>query len=147
MAQVPVDQRTPMEHRFDVVTIGVEHEGAVIPGVVMRAWARGAVVAAAGGKRRLVERADQLLRFDAERHVDRRPVRLALVDPEVGLAPFTETGDVGAAGDVRGQDGKQLVTDGGKGLLVKVLAALEVADDETGVIDHGSSPGKAKGGA
>ena len=37
-----------MEHRFDVVPVRVNDERCVIPGVVMRAKARRAVVAAAG---------------------------------------------------------------------------------------------------
>ena len=37
-----------MEHRFDVVPVGVAHEGAVVARVVVRAQAGGAVVLAAG---------------------------------------------------------------------------------------------------
>ena len=43
-----------VEHRLDVVAVGVEHEGGVVAGVV-GALAGRAVVRAAGGQRRLVE--------------------------------------------------------------------------------------------
>jgi hypothetical protein len=51
---------------LDIVAVGVEDEGAVVAGVVDRAWARGAVVGAAGGKGGGVEGVDQLGRASAE---------------------------------------------------------------------------------
>src|SRR3954470_16818656 len=44
-----------MADGFDIVPVGVEHEGAVVVRVVMRARPGWTVVAAAGGQRRAVE--------------------------------------------------------------------------------------------
>src|SRR5205823_217067 len=43
---------------LDVVAVGVEHVGGVVPGVILGPLARGAVVAVAGGKRAAVELVD-----------------------------------------------------------------------------------------
>jgi len=43
--------------RLDAMAVGIEHEGAVIVGVILRPEPRRAVVAPAGGERRRMERA------------------------------------------------------------------------------------------
>jgi hypothetical protein len=45
-------------HRLDIVPVRIEHEGAVVVGVIVRPQAGRAVVLGAGRKRRLVERVD-----------------------------------------------------------------------------------------
>jgi len=46
-------------HRFDVVAIGIEHEGAVLTGMIVGADAGRAIIASARGHRRLVEGVDR----------------------------------------------------------------------------------------
>jgi hypothetical protein len=64
---------------FDVVAVGVEYERAVIVLVIVRARAGWAVVFAAGGECRLVERIDELTLVASERDVHARLLRSALV--------------------------------------------------------------------
>ena len=82
-----------MADRLDVVAVGVMDERAVVVRVVDRAEAGRAVVRAAGGDPRGVERADLGAPPGAERDVD-LVGRLAHADPEVGLAGNTEAGDL-----------------------------------------------------
>ena len=67
---------------LDVVAVGIEHEGAVVAGVVDRAQAGGAVVPAAGGQSRGVEGVDEVVRAGAEAEVE-----AARGGPAAGLEP------------------------------------------------------------
>ena len=58
-----------MEHRLDVVAIRIEHEGAVVAGVVM-SLARSTVVPATGGQRGAVEGIDGRAILGLEGQVD-----------------------------------------------------------------------------
>ncbi|HEX4112172.1 MAG TPA: hypothetical protein VH020_06520 [Stellaceae bacterium] len=49
-----------MADGFDVVAVGVEHEGAVIVRVILRAQARRAIVVSARRQRGTMERIDRL---------------------------------------------------------------------------------------
>src|SRR3954453_9701979 len=40
---------------FDVVTVRIQHEGAIVVGVIMRSWTRRSVVTATGRQGRLIE--------------------------------------------------------------------------------------------
>ena len=88
-----------MAYHFNVVTVEIEHEGAVVVRVVVRPRAGRAVVAAAGAERRGVEGIHQRARLDPEGHVQWRAVGRTLGHPEVRLGRHAETGDGGAAGD------------------------------------------------
>ena len=77
-----------------VVAVRVEHVGGVVARVIA-ALAGRAVVAAAGGERRLVERADLLWAGRLKREVHRGDRARCAVDPqfvggEVGLAPLDD---------------------------------------------------------
>jgi len=75
---------------LDVVAVGVEHEGAVVGGVVFRAQAGRAVGARAGIERGLVERpyGRPVRRRQGDVRAGGR--RLARADPEVRLAADPE---------------------------------------------------------
>src|SRR6478672_1192211 len=77
--------------RFDIVAVGIEDEGAVIIGMIMRPEARRAMVAAARFDRRRVEGVDQGAGLDGERDVSPLPHPLIVADPEKGLAVRAET--------------------------------------------------------
>ena len=62
-----------MADGLDVVAVGVEHEGAVVARVVVRTFARRAVVATAGGEGGAVEGVHGGAIAGRDRHVD--PVR------------------------------------------------------------------------
>src|SRR5688500_4942782 len=79
---------------LDVVTVRVEHEGAVVAGMIVRANARTVIVAAAGGDRRGIERLDECARAHAERDMNCRNVRFAAGDPEIRHRRLAETRDI-----------------------------------------------------
>src|SRR5260221_13010840 len=79
---------------LDVVAIRVEHEGAVIVGVVMRPRSRWAVVASARGQRRAIERVDDRARIGTKCNVHAGSIWRSLADPEVGLRRHAEPGDL-----------------------------------------------------
>ena len=72
-----------MIDRLDVVTVGIEDEGGVVAGVVVRALAGRAVIRAAGLERRAIELGDLLLAYRAKGQMDSRRLWLAGADPEV----------------------------------------------------------------
>src|ERR1022692_902083 len=67
---------------LDVVSIGVQHKGAIVVGMVLRAKSRGSVVLPARRHRRPIKSVDLRARLGAKRDVDGRHVRLALTDPD-----------------------------------------------------------------
>ena len=70
-----------MEDRFDVVPVRVNDERCVIPGVVMRAKARRAVVAAAGFDSGAVELVNSGSVGCGEGHMNRSGRRFPFPDP------------------------------------------------------------------
>ena len=72
-----------MAHGLDIVAVGVEHEGAVIVGVIMGAQARRPVVLGAGGESGAIEGVDRLSGLGGESDVDMAAgERGRLADPE-----------------------------------------------------------------
>src|SRR5882724_1777767 len=71
---------------FDIVAVGIEHEGAVIIGMIMRPEPRRAVVAAARRHRRRVEGIDQCTGIGGEGDMSPLADSLIVADPEIGLA-------------------------------------------------------------
>ena len=121
---------------LDVVAVGVEHEGAVVVGVVDLAHARPAVVRRAGLERGGVEGIDGLTILGRERHVH------AAVGPPIALGD-PEEGELAAKSPhVRSRLHHQLHPEWREGLLVEGLAALVVAHIQTDVVEsrfHGTS--------
>ena len=78
--------------RLDVVAVGIEHEGAVVVGVVVGPEARCAVVAAADGERGGMKPVDDGPVVGGERDVDALALRPAAAHPEERLAVRAEAG-------------------------------------------------------
>jgi hypothetical protein len=76
--------------RFDVVAVGIEHERAVVVGVVLRTQPRRAVVLPAGGQCCAVEGIDAGAILGGDRDVQRLVQLAFAADPEVGLAAAAE---------------------------------------------------------
>src|SRR4051794_6338034 len=75
---------------FDIVPIGIEHEGAIIIGMIMRPESRRAMIAPARFRRRRVEGVDQRTSLDGEGDMGPLPDPLVVADPEIGLAVRAE---------------------------------------------------------
>src|SRR5262249_44718548 len=121
---------------FDVMSVGIEHEGAVVIGVVMRTQPGAAVVAPAGSYGGGVERVHQGAAGDAKSDVNRRPVRSPGCDPEIRLGRDAEPGDIGAPALGRGKLDEQRIADRRQRSSIKSLGFSEIANSNAGVIDH-----------
>ena len=75
-----------MADGFDVVAVGIEDERTVIVGVMRRPNAGRAIVTAAGGERRPMERVDPLPAVASKSEMYRRLVARRLMDPEGRVA-------------------------------------------------------------
>src|SRR6266851_5238117 len=81
---------------FDAITVGIDHEGGVVFGAVVRSGARLAVIATARTQSGLVEGIDALARLAGEaemeaRFVVRRYRPLGRADPQLdAIAPVAE---------------------------------------------------------
>jgi len=85
--------------RFDVVAVGIEYEGAVVVGVILRAQPRPAVVLAAGGDGGAIEGVDGGAVLGGDGDVNAAIEAALVADPEIGLSVGAEAGsDVSAAG-------------------------------------------------
>src|SRR5437764_4025512 len=80
---------------FDIVAIGIEHEGAIIIRMIMRPEARRTMIAPARFHCRRVEGVDLRASLDGEGDMGPLPHALLVPDPEKGLAVRSET--VGSA--------------------------------------------------
>src|SRR5262249_13170584 len=123
--------RRRMTHGFDVVTVRIEHERAVVVGVIVRTQSRRPVVLAAGREGGLVERVDLRARLGAKRHVDMRYAAKGLAHPEVGLGWYAETRGILELHDDRIAERRERRT-------VERLALRYVGNRNAGVIDHRS---------
>src|SRR5919197_1476021 len=111
-----------MEDGFDVVAVGIEHVGRVVPRVVLRAEPRAAVVLTPRGDRGLVEAIDRAEIGCRERDVNGRG-GLTLRDREV-LASLGPEGDLPAL-ELDGSSSER--ADRG---LVETPAGLEIANPD-----------------
>jgi len=124
---------------LDVMTIWIEHKGAVVVWVVLRSQTRRAVVLAACCDGRLVEGIDCRARGHAECDVDGWLDRNALADPEIGTVRMAEAG-AGRATAVRGRQLYQSrMASRRECLQIERLAPLVVTDDNAQVINHFST--------
>src|SRR5580658_4856033 len=133
-----------MTDRFDIVAVGIEHECAIVMLMIMRTYSWGSIVAAADAQRRLIEFIDHAARRCRERDVqpcDRLP---AVTDPEKSMAVGAESGMRAKTGLLRchfhHQHNRQRCQRRG----VEALRALEFADGQTDVIEHGYLNGRLK---
>src|SRR6266852_1379682 len=121
---------------FDVVAVGIEHEGAVIIRVVMGADAGRPVIASARGHRRLVESVNggAVLRNDGDMQ---RLVQSAFAaDPEIRLAIGAKTGRGIMSGLFLRYFHDEAVAKRRQRLCVESLRALIIGNRKTDVVDH-----------
>jgi hypothetical protein len=83
---------------FDVVSVRVEDEGAVIVRMIMGPEARRAVVFSSGREGGLMKCVDQRAVVNSKGDMNPRFVWCSFADPEVGFGRLAKTGDVGRAG-------------------------------------------------
>ena len=118
-----------MEDRFDVVPVRVNDERCVIPGVVLRAKTRRAVVAAAGFDSGAVKLVDGCPVGCGEGHMNRSGRGFPLPDPEISTAL---DGEARAPRALHYLHSERL-----EGLLVEGAAAPLVTDSQGQVVDQG----------
>ena len=122
-------------HRLDPVAVGIDDEGRIVAHAIMRAQARRAVGAAAGGKRRRVERVDLAGGFRPQADMraalrrDRRHA-VAQIDPELRIAL--------AEADRRRPRHQARKPERRQRRFIEPRGALEVADADGDMIDHGT---------
>ena len=124
----------PVEDRFDVVPVRVNDERRVIPGVVMRAKTRRAVVAATGFDSGAVELVNGGSVGCGEGHMNGSGRRFPFPDPEISTALDGEPRPLRAL--------HYLHSERLEGLLVEGAAASQVTYSQGQVVDewkrHGS---------
>jgi hypothetical protein len=123
-----------VEDRFDVVSVRVNDERCVIPGVVMRAKTRRAVVAAAGFDSGAVELVNGGSIGCGESHMNGSGRGFPFPDPEISTALDGEPTPLRALHYVHSE---RL-----EGLLVKGAAAPQVASSQGQVVDEGKRHGQ-----
>src|SRR5204863_8280673 len=74
-----------MTDGFDVVSVRIEDERAIVVRVIVRAKARWAIVSSSGCHRRFIKRIDELPRVRVKRNVAASAVQRSLPDPEIGF--------------------------------------------------------------
>lgn len=123
-----------MADRLDVVAVGVEDEGAVVVGVIVGAQAGSPVLGAAGGERGGVEGIDFVGRAGGEGEVDAADRGTAAGgEPKEGLATSLR---FGAEAEHSLELHHRADPEWGQGRFVESAAAFQVADLETGVVEH-----------
>jgi len=123
----------PVEDRFDVVPVRVNDERCVIPGVVMRAKTRRAVVAAAGFDSGAVELVNGGSVGCGEGHMNGSGRRFPFPDPEISTALDGEPRPLRAL--------HYLHSERLEGLLVEGAAASQVTYSQGQVVDEGKRHG------
>ena len=124
----------PVEHRFDVVPVRVKDERCVIPGVVMRAKTRRAVVAAAGFDSGAVELVNGGSVRCGEGHMNGSGRGFPFPDPEIPTALEGEPRPLRAL--------HHLHSERLQGLLVESAAASHVTYSQGQVVDEGKRHGQ-----
>ena len=122
-----------MKDGFDVVPVRIEDERRVIPGVVLGAKSRGAVVAATGFDRGSVELVDGGSVGCREGDMNGSGRGFSFPDPEIATAFDGESGTLRALHDLNSE---RL-----EGLLVEGAAASQVTYSQGQVVDEGKRHG------
>src|SRR5215468_11770212 len=129
-----------MTDGFNVVAVGVKHEGAVVVGVIMRAQARRAIVASAGRERRLVERINRCAIVGLDRDMHWLVEGAFAADPEIRLAVGAKACGVIAGPSFLHHFHDKAVAERRQGLGVESLGARIIGNRKADVVDHQSLP-------
>jgi hypothetical protein len=124
----------PVEDRFDVVPVRVDDERRVIPGVVLRAKTRRAVVAAASFDSGAVKLVNGGSIGCGESNMNGSGRGVPFPDPEISTALDGEPGPLRALHDLHSE---RL-----EGLLVEGAAASQVTYSQGQVVDQGKRHGQ-----
>jgi hypothetical protein len=81
-----------MTHRFDVVTVGIEHEGTIVGRMIVRPQPGRAVVFSARRNRRAIKGIDRRAILGRNRNMDAAIEAAFAADPEIRLVIDPETG-------------------------------------------------------
>jgi hypothetical protein len=119
----------PVEDRFDVVPVRIKDERCVIPGVVVGAKSRPAIVAAAGSDSGSVEPVNGGSVGCSEGNMNGRCRRFSFADPEISTALDGEPRTLRAL--------HYLHSERLEGLLVEGAAASQVTYSKGQVVDEG----------
>jgi hypothetical protein len=121
--------------RFDVVTVGIEDESAVVMLMILGTRTRSAVVGAAGGKSGVIKFVDLFAVVGSEGDV-KFGIGFSTCDPKIRFRRHTVTDDDNATGVFFRHFHEFFVTERSEGLIVKVSALLRISDVNTSVVDH-----------
>src|SRR5215510_3703396 len=123
--------------RLDVVAVGIEHESAVVVGVIVRPQPRRAVVLATGGERRAMEGVDRGAVLGGDGDVEDASQTSFAADPEIGLAVGPEARRRRLALGMLAADlHDQAVAERRQCFQIERLRALVVGDGKADVVDH-----------
>src|SRR6266700_2879751 len=131
----PVSRRR-VAHGLDIVAVAIEHEGAVVTGVIMRADAGRAVVATARRESFLVESVDRGAVLGQDRDMQRLVQAAFPADPEIRLAIGAKSGRRIMSGLLLRHFHDEAVAERGPRLCIEGLGAKIVGNRKTDVVDH-----------
>jgi hypothetical protein len=136
-----------MANGFDVVSVGIENEGAVVVLMVVGPWAGPAVVAAARAHRGAVKGVDFGARLRGKRDMRTALPPVSRADPEERLIVLAEAG-VGVAASLFGGD---FHDDGDAERLERVdvegFRLLHIGHRKSDMINHDWTPSMAPNGS
>jgi hypothetical protein len=125
---------------FDVVSVWIQYEGAVIIRVVVRARAWSTVVFASGGNGCAIKLVDLLAIGGSKCNVHRRRLRRAFVKPKVGFGGNAEAQNNDTFRVLSGYFHEYAVSQGRKRSFVEEPALVGITDIDSGVVNHGVRP-------
>src|SRR5215216_3628608 len=129
-----------MTHRLDIVSVGIEHEGAVVILVIMRPQPRRAIVLAAGPEPCRVELIDEVACLGQKSDMDVAAEALTRADPEIRPLILPES-EIRLAVRLFCRDVvNQHDAERRQRLLVELARSLEIADGKPHVIQHDALP-------
>src|SRR5688500_15039041 len=130
----------PMANRLDVVSVGIEHEGTVIGGMVVRSDAGCPVIGAAGSEGRRMESIDGRAAIGHEGDMDWRSGGSCRREPKRGLAVPFEAGAPVASGLLLADFHHDRDSERRQCPLIKAQGAAIIAYAEPDMIDDVHRP-------
>src|SRR5215475_4930568 len=129
-----------MADGLDVVAVGVEHEGAVVIGVIVRSQPRRAVVFAAGLERCRIKGINGIAILGREGEVHASFDGLAAADPKLRASLGAKSGLVFAARLLGGDLHQEVIAQRRESHEIEGLRALVVGNWNAHMVKHGIDP-------